>query len=86
MIRAVIDTNVLVSAALKDREPEAVILFVPGGMLWHCVRSARSNAKPPPVQFRRGLCNDGGNGLPLERGYFLSKAFFIFSASHLPTQ
>jgi predicted nucleic acid-binding protein len=30
MIRAVIDTNVLVSAALKDREPEAVILFVAG--------------------------------------------------------
>jgi uncharacterized protein len=30
MIRVVIDTNVLVSAALKDREPEAIILFVAG--------------------------------------------------------
>jgi putative PIN family toxin of toxin-antitoxin system len=30
MIRVVIDTNVLVSAALKDRDPEAVILFVAG--------------------------------------------------------
>jgi putative PIN family toxin of toxin-antitoxin system len=27
MIRVVIDTNVLVSAVLKDRDPEAVILF-----------------------------------------------------------
>lgn len=27
-MRVVIDTNVLVSAALKDRDPEAVILFV----------------------------------------------------------
>lgn len=30
MIRIVIDTNVLVSAVLKDRDPEAVILFVAG--------------------------------------------------------
>jgi putative PIN family toxin of toxin-antitoxin system len=29
-MRVVIDTNVLVSAALKDRDPEAVILFVAG--------------------------------------------------------
>ena len=29
-MRVVIDTNVLVSAVLKDRDPEAVILFVAG--------------------------------------------------------
>ena len=29
-MRVVIDTNVLVSAALRDRNPEAVILFVVG--------------------------------------------------------
>lgn len=29
-MRVVIDTNVLVSAALKDRDPESVVLFVAG--------------------------------------------------------
>ena len=35
-MRVVIDTNVLVSAALRNRDPEAVILFVVGhpGMEW----------------------------------------------------
>jgi len=27
-MRVVIDTNVLISAVLKDRDPEAVIMFV----------------------------------------------------------
>src|SRR5438128_1585772 len=35
-MRVVVDTNVLVSAALRDREPEAVVLYIVGtpGVEW----------------------------------------------------
>lgn len=39
-MKVVIDTNVVVSAALKDRDPEAVILFVAGQAEFEWVVSA----------------------------------------------
>ena len=38
-MRAIIDTNVLVSAALKDRNPEAVILWIAAQADWEWVVS-----------------------------------------------
>jgi predicted nucleic acid-binding protein len=34
-MRVVIDTNVLVSAILRDRAPEAVILFITERLIYH---------------------------------------------------
>ncbi len=39
-MRAVIDTNVVVSAVLKDRVPEELILFVIGNVEFEWVASA----------------------------------------------
>ncbi|OGG47209.1 MAG: putative toxin-antitoxin system toxin component, PIN family [Candidatus Handelsmanbacteria bacterium RIFCSPLOWO2_12_FULL_64_10] len=51
-MRAVIDTNVLVSAALKDRDPEAVILWIAAQADWEWVVSPEIMAEYKEVLSR----------------------------------
>lgn len=39
-MKALIDANVLVSAALRDKDPEAVILFIAAQLDWQWIVSA----------------------------------------------
>ena len=51
-MRAIIDTNVLVSAALKDRNPEAVILWIAAQADWEWVVSSEIMAEYKEVLSR----------------------------------
>lgn len=70
-MKVVIDTNVVVSAALKDRDPEAVILFVAGRPEFEWVVSADI------LEEYRGVLGRGRFGLSEE---LLQKWDEIFGA------